>query len=46
MARPLAARLKDAMLCQSCRRYRRGLFLVVLLVLAFWASGRWTPLVP
>jgi hypothetical protein len=32
-------RVADALLCQSCRRYRRGLFVVVLVGLAWWASG-------
>jgi hypothetical protein len=32
-------RVTDALMCQSCRRYRRGLFVVVLVGLAWWASG-------
>jgi hypothetical protein len=46
MARPFAERLKDALLCQSCRRYRRGLFVVLVVALTLWASGRWTPFAP
>jgi hypothetical protein len=34
-------RIVDGLRCDSCRRYRRGLALVLLVSLAFWLSGRW-----
>jgi hypothetical protein len=37
----LRQRFVAAMMCQTCRRYRRGLFMVVLIALALWVSGRW-----
>jgi hypothetical protein len=33
--------LADGLMCETCRRYRRGLALVLLIAFALWLSGRW-----
>jgi hypothetical protein len=35
------SRIADGLMCETCRRYRRGLAIVLGLALALWLSGRW-----
>jgi hypothetical protein len=37
----LWSRIADGLMCETCRRYRRGLALVLVLALGLWLSGRW-----
>jgi hypothetical protein len=37
----LWTRIADGLMCETCRRYRRGLALVLVIALALWLSGRW-----
>jgi hypothetical protein len=36
----LWGRIADGVMCDTCRRYRRGLALVLILALALWLTGR------
>jgi hypothetical protein len=35
------SRISEGLMCETCRRYRRGLALVLIVALALWLSGRW-----
>jgi hypothetical protein len=43
MKSPMAlwSRIADGLMCETCRRYRRGLALVLVLAFVLWISGRW-----
>ena len=34
-------RIADGLMCETCRRHRRGLALVLAIALALWLSGSW-----
>ena len=35
------ARIADGLMCETCRRYRHGLTLVLVIALVLWLTGRW-----
>jgi hypothetical protein len=38
----LGSRIVDGLTCETCRRYRRGLALVLIVAVVWWLSGRWS----